>query len=239
MFFVGIDLAWSYKNNSGVSILDLVNKEIFFSLKKTDEEIINYIFSIVKQKSAIIGIDAPLIVPNENGNRIAEKELNRMFSKYEASALPSNRKILSKYNDGLIRGEELSFKLSKKGFSQKFLEDKTQKKIKRVYEIYPNSAMVELFNLKKTLKYKIKNKISRLSEFNKYKKLLFDIYKKKLDLEIKFLQNDITKFSKKQLKEYEDIIDSIFISFICYRYWLNPLCFKVFGNLKEGYILTP
>ena len=38
----------------------------------------------------LVAIDAPLIVRNATGNRVAEAELNRDFARFDAGAHPSN-----------------------------------------------------------------------------------------------------------------------------------------------------
>jgi predicted RNase H-like nuclease len=66
MYFVGIDLAWSTKNGTGVSILsgdkdhaELIKTEVKYS----DEDIIDFINDVVKDEEAILAIDAPLNSP--------------------------------------------------------------------------------------------------------------------------------------------------------------------------------
>lgn len=106
MFFVGIDLAWSEKNGTGIAILEGNQNKAKFccgDILLSDEEIIDY----VKDKNAFIAIDAPLIVPNEEGRREAERVVGALFRKYNAGAHPSNRKRLSQWS-GKIRGEEIS-----------------------------------------------------------------------------------------------------------------------------------
>ncbi|MBI2632624.1 DUF429 domain-containing protein, partial [Candidatus Pacearchaeota archaeon] len=75
MLFVGIDLAWSPKNNSGIAIIKgnrskgTVTKT---GLALSDEEILSNINSL-SNKHALIAIDSPLIIPNQTGRREAER----------------------------------------------------------------------------------------------------------------------------------------------------------------------
>jgi len=110
MFFCGIDLAWSTRNGSGITILkgdeikaEHISSDILFS----DEEIINYIKEKIGKENCIIAIDAPLVVPNESGRRVAEELVGVLFREYNTGAHPSNRKRLSSWT-GKIRGEEIS-----------------------------------------------------------------------------------------------------------------------------------
>jgi predicted nuclease with RNAse H fold len=63
MFYVGIDLAWSRNNHSGIVILD-GNECVLTEVVKEDEEIIHILDTIVKNDPVRIAIDAPLTVPN-------------------------------------------------------------------------------------------------------------------------------------------------------------------------------
>lgn len=89
MYFIGIDLAWSEKNYSGIAILKR-NKQkaelVCVDIVHTDDDIISYIKSNVKDKSGHIGIDAPLIVPNMEG-RIY---LHPGIRSYEMSSVKSS-----------------------------------------------------------------------------------------------------------------------------------------------------
>ena len=114
MLFVGIDLAWSTRNGSGISIIkgdknkaEVVDAKVVYS----DIEILNFVKDNVSNKEALIAIDAPLIVPNAEGRRNCEALVGKFFRKYDAGAHPSNRNRLSSWT-GTIRGEEVS-KLSK------------------------------------------------------------------------------------------------------------------------------
>ncbi len=77
MHYVGIDLAWTYKNETGLCIINEHGTiEHLDSAVYSDEDIIQ----IIKKHDPTqlyIGIDAPLIVNNENGSRGAEGELMR------------------------------------------------------------------------------------------------------------------------------------------------------------------
>ncbi len=109
MKFIGIDLAWSYKNNTAILVLELhtdkksVNLIDYAERLNSDEEIINYVSRNVS-KGACISIDAPLIVKNKTGARPVDKEISARFRKYFAGAHPCN---LNKFK-GKVRGNELA-----------------------------------------------------------------------------------------------------------------------------------
>ena len=245
MLFIGIDLAWSEKNATGIAVLkgDKNKAELCFGdTLLSDNEIISCVKKYVKDKNAFIAIDAPLIVPNEEGRRHAEALTGMLFRKYDAGAHPSNRKRLSQWS-GKIRGEEISRLLEK----NKFKQDPYIKKFERTrkfFEVYPHPSMVVLFKLDKILQYKSKPKRDYAflyKEFRKYQKYLKDLEKKrpKLVLPKKITNRDVRKLKGKALKNYEDLLDAVFCAYLAYYTWHHPDKCAVLGGMEEGYILTP
>ncbi len=245
MYFIGIDLAWSKKNGSGIAILEGDHKQaklICSDVLTTDEEIISYIKTKTKDKPAIIAIDAPLIVPNETGRRYAEELTGKLFRRFDAGAHPSNRQRLSLWS-GTIRGEEISKVFEK----EKFVQDpyiKKHKICKIFFEVYPHPSMVVLFNLKRILRYKAKPKRDynfRYKEFEKYIKALKALEKNNpsLILTKEILEKEFCSLRAQKLKDFEDLLDGIFCAYLAYYAWTKPENCVVLGDLKKGYILTP
>ncbi len=241
MKFVGVDLAWSTKNGSGVTILDgnrKMAKYLVSDVLLTDEEIIYFIKKHVGDDFAIISIDAPLIVPNETGRRIAEDITGKLFQKYHAGCHPANRQRLSSWS-GSIRGEDLVKKLEKEGFSHD-PKIKKYEKIKKIIEVYPHPSIVVLFDLKCILKYKARPKRNyefRWKEFNKYQKYLGSLPDLPLPKEI--LKRNLQNLRGKTLKNYEDVLDSILCAYLSYYVWKTPEKCAILGTIEGGYILTP
>ncbi|NJN17807.1 MAG: DUF429 domain-containing protein [Oscillochloris sp.] len=108
--YIGLDLAWSARNRSGIAVLvggpagaRLVEDP---QLLDTDAAILAYIDRHAPIGPAIIAIDAPLVVPNEHGRRQADALLSAAFRRYEAGTHPANRRLLAR--DGIVRGEALT-----------------------------------------------------------------------------------------------------------------------------------
>lgn len=244
MLFVGIDLAWSTKNKSGIAILEGNKNKISLLDVRTlfsNNEIINFIKSKIQNKKAFIAIDAPLIVPNNTGIRNPEIFVGKLFRKYDAGAHPCNRKILSSYN-GRIRGEELSKLLKKEKFKHSPYIMRFEQS-RKFFEVYTHTAMVVIFKLDKIIKYKAK-------KGRTHKLIIRELYRyisylKKLKISTQesnfkyFSLKDLKRLKRIALKEYEDKLDAIFCAYIAYYYWLNPKRCFVLGNMKNGYILTP
>ena len=239
MLFIGIDLAWSENNKSGIAVLEGDKnkvKLISSSLVLKDSEIIEYVEKSVKNNSALISIDAPLIVPNEGGRRLAEDLVGKLFRKFNAGAYPANRKRLSSFT-GSIRGEEISKLLEKLNFEHSYYIKKHEQS-RKFFEVYPHPSMVVLFNLSTVIPYKSKPKRTYNSRYKAFKQ--YQNYLKDLDIKnSKIFSQDITELKAKKLKDYEDQLDAIFCAYLSYYTWLHPENCEVLGDMKEGYILTP
>lgn len=200
--FIGIDLAWGEKNLSGFCVLtpeDDKLKIIDIKLLKSIDEMVEEIKKYSDHK-VYVGVDAPLVITNEENNRTIEKEFNKDFSKYKISMLPVNRKIMTKYSP-TIRSEVLYTKLNELGFKRDYESSKV------IFEIYTHSTISVCFNEYKILPYKRKK--GRNTEFIKehlavYKKYLLSVVHEHIffDTELKLLKGS-------KLKDYEDILDAI------------------------------
>lgn len=113
MKFIGIDLAWTYKNESGICVIDESGEVLLLeSAVFSDEDLVNIIKKYSNEKLQI-AIDAPLVVNNESGSRDAERELMKSrINGHRLYAFNSNRTFLTKTFKG-IRGEVLSEKIMK------------------------------------------------------------------------------------------------------------------------------
>lgn len=246
IFFAGIDLAWSYKNSTGIAVLELDKTGkmctlVHYGLASTDEDIISILKKSVGNNDAFIAIDAPLIVPNETGRRPAEDIVSKLFRKYHAAPYPSNRKNMTKWSEE-IRGEALSKKLEDNNFIHSpYLLNNSHPRI--FFEVYPHPSTISMFNIDRIIEYKSKPNRSidhKIKEFGKYLvhiKSFAD--KNKISLPKELFKKNISKLNLRELKDYEDTLDAVFCSFIAYYSWKNPKECLVLGDMKTGYILTP
>lgn len=245
MFFVGIDLAWSNKNSTGIAIIEGDEKSAKLcgepETVSSNDEIINYIKKFVKNENAFIAIDAPLIVPNNNGQRKAEHLLNKLFKKYDAVTYPSNKERLVQCS-GETRGEELCKALEKENFKHDPYIKQFENE-RKFFEIYPHSSMVVLFKLDKILRYKKRSKRTHEDRWKEFKNYQF--YLKKLSSENPSLmlskdivEKNVEGLKGKKLKEYEDVLDAVFCAYVAYYYWVNTQRCEVIGNINDGYIVT-
>ncbi len=151
----GVDLAWSEKNTTGIVLLndtEILCAETVQTLKEIKELLDHY-------KPRVIGVDAPLRVPNKTGNRKAEQELNKVFKKFDAGCHPVNRTILTTYAT-IPRGEELRILL------KEYRASPYTKELS-IIEVYPHAATIRLLKLNKIFKYKRGTITEKKSELKK------------------------------------------------------------------------
>lgn len=200
--YIGIDLAWGDKNLSGFCVLVPYKK----SLKIIDVKLLKSIDAITKEiqkyydYKVYIGLDAPLIVKNEDGNRECEKLFNKDFAKYKISMLPVNRKLLKKHNSN-IRSEELYKRLQEDGFKREYNSDKV------IFEVYPHSTIAMLFNNQKILPYKRKK--GRDVGFIREQLSIYKKYLAKVIFPHAILKSELEFLKGQGLKDFEDMLDAI------------------------------
>lgn len=245
MRFVGIDLAWSSKNQTGIAVIEGDAKKAalrFAGTALADDEIMESVEKAVLDNDAFVAVDAPLIVPNNDGRRPAEELVGRLFRKYNAGAHPANRKRLSEWT-GTVRGEDIADLLSKHGFEHSPYISRHEKS-RKFFEVYPHPSMVVLFNLSTVIPYKNKpnrDYKSRWKAFENYQDCLKQLKTAtpQLHLPKELVGKNIRKLKGGALKEYEDTLDAVFCAYIAYYAWCHPEKCEVLGTMKDGYILTP
>lgn len=242
---IGIDLAWSPRNRSGLATIrgnrrgaDLIDTQILL----TDAEIVEYVVSRAGEGSVIVAVDAPLRVPNSTGCRPAEVEIGQMFRRYHAGAHPANRNRLA--FEGVVRGEALVQALTQVQIEHRATIE-VGRAVRQVIEVFPHAAMVGIFGLSRILRYKAKPKRShaeRMAEWRRYQGLLLSL--RGADPELRGLEDvmaqDVRVLKGAWLKAYEDRIDAILCAYVgLYGFrWGNARC-RTFGSWESGYIFSP
>jgi predicted RNase H-like nuclease len=242
---IGIDLAWSARNPSGAAVIagdGAGGALVDVALLGGDAEVVAYVERYAGDGPAIVAVDAPLRVPNETGRRPAEAALSRAFRRYEAGAHPANRRRLAV--DGVVRGEALVAALARRGFAHvPAVEAGVSGRL--VVEVFPHPAMVALFGLGRTLKYKAKpgrTPEMRLAEWRRYLACLRALAAADPPLRghEPFLARDPASLRGRRLKDYEDQADALVCAYVAlYAFrWGSARC-RVFGTLDDGAIFTP
>ncbi|MFL6135318.1 MAG: DUF429 domain-containing protein [Nocardioidaceae bacterium] len=239
MHFVGLDLAWGERKPTGVAVLDDDGRLLHVSAQGTDAAIVDAVGPYV-EGDCLVGIDAPLIVTNETGNRPCEAALNRDFARFDAGAHPANRGKAE--FAGVPRGARVAQALG--------LDiDPNSASSRRAIEVYPHPATVALFRLGRTLKYKQKSgrNVDQLrSELLKLIELLVGL----ADAEVPLQVQDRDRWKalvtlaesaerKSDLRRAEDQVDAVVCAYVALFVERRPDLTTTYGDGVTGYIVTP
>lgn len=244
MVFIGLDLAWSPRNRTGAAILQEHTIVAYTGQLGSNEEILAFVAPYVQAAtSAVIAVDAPLRVPNLTGSRCCDQALSAEWRRFEAGALPVNRRLLA--FDGEVRGETLVALFARHYGFVECAPLPQQAAGRYICEIFPHPAHVRFFGLAKTLKYKARSGRShdeRLAEFVRYQQLLGSLQQATpplcgLD---DLLAVKLHILTGRALKAYEDTLDAITCAYTAAYLWHHgPTLTRVYGSIAEGHIMTP
>jgi predicted RNase H-like nuclease/ppGpp synthetase/RelA/SpoT-type nucleotidyltranferase len=237
--FVGIDLAWGDRRPTGLAVLTGKGQLAHLSAATTDESIITALTPYTSGK-CLVAIDAPLVVTNPSGNRPAERALNRDFAKYDAGAHPSNT---AKPEFSVTpRGARLAVALG-----LDIDPDSTARR--RAIEVYPHPATVSLFRLGRTLKYKQKpgRPLPQLkAELLRLMRLLEGLADASPAIRVgeseawRALVVQVQNAQRKaDLRRAEDQVDAVVCAYVALYADRRPDRMTTYGDLAEGYIVTP
>ena len=240
MKFIGVDLGWT-SGASGVCCLVGQNKleileidtilELYFILDRLDEW-------VSPQAPAIIAVDAPTIINNQKGMRIADKLTHKYFGRYHGGCYPANLNLA--FSDRTVG---FSDSLTARNFQH--APKITAKQLGRYQiEVFPHPATINLFGLNKILKYKKGRIAERQAELNKLRDYIVNILPNlepaldtaSLDL-IPIIPDKITG---KELKAIEDKLDSLICAYVAAYWWYwGKARNMVLGDRDNGYIVVP
>jgi predicted RNase H-like nuclease len=243
---IGLDLAWSPRNPTGAAVLrGDANSGVLIETALLGElnQIVAYVARHAGDGPALVAVDAPLRVPNATGRRPAEELLGQVFRAYDAGAHPANRGLPA-FRGG-VRGEQLVEALAALSIAHDRTTIEAGVAARQVVEVYPHPAMIALFELDKTLKYKAKpgrSMATRRAAWRAYQRRLIGLASADPALrgQAAWLAADVDQLSGRRLKDYEDQTDAIMCAYIAlYAFrWGAARC-RAFGSLEEGYIFTP
>jgi predicted RNase H-like nuclease len=240
--FVGIDLAWGAAANTGLCLVD-GEHVVDSAVAKTDAEILNWVRPHT-DGDCVVAIDAPLIVRNQAGRRPCEQAISRRFGQHHASAHSSNLSLPAFIHG--VRGERLTLKLG----LDVDPHWKPRQSVQRAIEVYPHPAMVALFGIPLTLKYKAKSGRtldSRRAAFIELLQHLEALRHADPPLDVRssprwamLSQRVAQPASSADLDRSEDELDAYVCAYIALHYWTHGTsrC-RVVGDLASGYIVTP
>lgn len=235
MHFVGLDIAWGEKNQTGVAVVDADGRLLHVGVAHDDESIAAAVAPYVADE-CLVAIDGPLIVPNETGARPCETALSRDFQKFDAGARPAYR---GRPEFNPPRGEVLAKRLD-------LDMDPQSRADRRAIEVFPHPATVVLFGLAKILKYK-------RGEFDVRKRELLQLMTHIEGLDdgsprLRVNRNPSWVELRKRveaatrpghLDRDEDPVDAVICAYVALYQFHRPEDVTIYGDFETGYIVTP
>jgi predicted RNase H-like nuclease len=241
--FVGIDLAWGQRNRTGVVAAaggSIVDSRTLVS----DDQICDWMKTYMSCP-VLVAVDAPLIVRNPTGtSRPCDRKISKVFGASHAGAHSANLGLAA-FSDG-VRAERLARRL---GLSTDPYIRPGQS-VRRMIEVYPHPAMVSLFGLSYTLKYKAKRGRSMDDRRQAFAALTAHLEKLTISdppLSVataprwdELRDSLVVATSNGQLDLIEDELDAYMCAYIAFYYWTHGAsrC-RVVGDVDTGYIVTP
>jgi predicted RNase H-like nuclease len=235
MHFVGLDLAWGEKNNTGVAVIDSDGRLLHIGAAQDDASIEVAVEPYVSG-DCLVAIDAPLIVKNPTGHRPCEMALNHDFHRFEAGARPA---FAEKPEFIDPRGARIATALT-------LDMDPASSSPRRAIEVYPHPATVALFGLEKTLKYKRGPFEVRQHELLQLMTLIEGLDKATPRLRVNHsvswveLRKRISAATRPvQLDRDEDPVDAVVCAYVALYWYDRPEDVTIYGDFATGYIVTP
>jgi predicted RNase H-like nuclease len=241
--FVGVDLAWGERRNTGLCALDEVGT-VLGSTRARDSAAIRDWVAPYLGSGAVVAVDAPLVVPNDRGCRPCEALVTATFGRREAGAYPANRG-----NPNFADGGRAWHLAADLGLSVG-PACTPRARVDRMIEVYPHTAIVCLFDLDKTIKYKRRRGravVQRKACFAELGDLLESLGTREPGLDLagsshwRRLRDELAAASSgADLDRAEDEVDAYVCAYVAlyYWYWGSARC-AVLGDIENGYIVTP
>ena len=239
---IGVDLAWSGRNPSGLALLGLDQRGrlrlVETARLETDAEIVRWI-EARRARTTVLAIDAPLIAPNPGGTgRPCDGQLTSAFGRYHAGTYPANA-------PKCVRPVALRKKLARLGYDPDPVRVPRRRGLWQI-EVYPHPAQVVLFGLKRILKYKKGTPAERRRGLRQLAtRIRRDLARKRPQLtangELRQLLAPRGVLRGGALKDWEDRLDAVVCGYIAaYYWWWGEKRCRVFGDdWRRGYIVTP
>lgn len=235
---LGIDLAWGERKRTGLCVLE-GDRVLDSTLARTDAEIAAWSARWVAPGDEVVaGIDAPLIVPNLIGRRPCEAVFCDAFRACQAGVYPANRSLPAFRSR--IRGADVAARL---GLAIDPAAWRAAP-VRAAFEIYPHSAMVSLFGLERTLKYKARHaRDVRTAAFHEMLHGLQGLAAADPPLDVKTAPRWETLqavVSAGQGHRVEDELDAYVCAYaaVYHDRWHGRRSLVV-GDVARGYIVTP
>ena len=229
--YVGVDLAWKDSSRTGLAAVDGAGRLTASGVVKSDDEIAAWIEAHAP-RAQVVAVDAPLIVPNASGQRVAEKMIGQAFGRYGASAHSASR------SNPLFDPPRAEVLASRFGWEVD-PEAALPASRTRCIEVYPHPALVGLFELPQRLLYK--KGTDRRSGFLELAACLESVPELRLAESPRWaeLLAVIANPARGDLTRIEDELDAILCAHLAWLWEHRRDALTVYGSLTDGYIVAP
>ncbi|MGC0272922.1 DUF429 domain-containing protein [Pseudactinotalea sp. Z1739] len=231
---IGIDLAWSFRARTGLAAVDQGGALVASTGVVTDGQIDDWLTGLGAGVVSV-AIDAPLIVTNPTGMRECERRIGQSYGAYEASCHTSN---LGNPHFNPPRAAVLA---GRHGWHTD-PANRGEVAAPVAIEVYPHAAMVGLFELGRTLKYKKGPVPSRRTG------MLAVLDRMETLAELALVGNPrwqqirlAADRAKRQidLNRIEDEVDAILCAHLAWLWYHRPGALQVYGDAAAGCIIAP
>lgn len=230
---LGLDLAWSARNPSGLAVLDPQGYLLDLRTNlRSDDEILAWV-ERWRGGSGVLGIDMPTIVPNATGARPCERALGQVFRPFGAGPYPANRG-LPMFKDG-GRAQRIVAALGIE--EDPLLRPRDARTI--ALEVFPHAAHVRLFELPRIFWYKQRKSRPHLEGWAEYRRALASLAHADPPLHLDTSVVPLTAPAR-GYKAWDDALDAItcaYVASVAWRWGADGL--DVYGDLAGGYIVVP
>jgi len=229
---MGIDLGWS-SGATGVAVVDDAGRLLDSGRVQTDDEIAEWV-SAQAGCVVVAAVDAPLIVPNETGQRLAERLIGQAFGGFGASAHTTNRNT--------FHGDEPRAMRLARRFGWAVDPNIATGFVPGVcIEVYPHPAMIGLFQLGYRLDYKKGNDQRRAPGFALLAEHLESLSEMQLATNRRWglLKQILGAPTPGDLNRVEDELDAILCARLAWLWHHRRAALHVYGSVDDGYIIAP
>jgi predicted RNase H-like nuclease len=239
--FLGLDLAWSEGNPSGLAALDRDGRLIALcSDRRGDDEILAWVRANLGDRGAI-AIDMPTIVRNASGSRPCERALRVDFQRYGAAPYPANTGLAPFEGGG--RAHRLLLELANDGVVHDCRVEPADPRT-AAFEVFPHPAAVELFGLPRIIAYKKKRRRwdGVLAEWARYRALLGSLAEADPPLRIGVEFDLPAAVDRHRYKRRDDELDAILCAYVAAFVWRHGTAsdrVRVYGDMTDGHIVVP
>ena len=240
--FIGLDLAWSPKKESGICWLTGDSPESLRCTRLTAEvsdmdEVADEISRV--DGPVVVTIDAPVLY---SPKRNVEREIARRFGKYKASAHSPHPHVKAGRKAGIHLGEALV----KRGITCDPISLlKGERPTRTAVEVYPHTIHVRLFKLDERILYK-KGRVAQrrkgLLQYQEHLQSLIQCEASNLlehpDVDRNLHPETARDARGKSLKRLDDTLDGLTCALAAWLIWKEPERWEMIGDLN-GYIVVP